>query len=48
MEYFRIIAKNNPTLQKFELQLKNAYDKFEETRQLPVVLIDREGDYVID
>ncbi len=48
MEYLRMTTKNNPTLQKFALQLKDAYDKFEETHEVPLVLIDRKGDYVID
>lgn len=48
MEYFKIAARNNPALQKFEMRLKDAYDKFEETHELPLVLIDRRGDYVID
>ena len=48
MEYFKLTAKNNPALQKFAMELKDAYDKFEETRQVPLVLIDRKGDYVID
>ncbi len=48
MEYFKMTARNNPSLQKFAMELKDAYDKFEETHQLPVVLIDRKGDYVID
>ena len=48
MEYFKSIARNNPSLQKFAMQLKEAYDKFEETHQVPLVLIDRKGDYVID
>ncbi len=47
-EYFKISSKNNPSLQKFAMQLKDAYDKFEDTRQVPLVLIDRRGDYVID
>lgn len=48
LEYFKTIAKNNSSLQKFAMQLKDAYDKFEETHQVPLVLIDRKGDYVID
>ena len=48
LEYFKQTAKNNPSLQKFAMELKDAYDKFEDTRQLPIVLIDRKGDYVID
>lgn len=48
VEYFNNAAKYNPSLQKFALQLKGAYDKFEETKQVPLILIDRKGDYVID
>jgi murein L,D-transpeptidase YafK len=48
LEYFRMSSKNNPSLQKFALQLKDAFDKFEDTRQVPIILIDRKGDYVID
>lgn len=48
VEYFNNAAKYNPSLQKFALQLKDAYDKFEETRQVPLILIDRKGDYIID
>lgn len=48
LEYFANYTKNNPTLQKFALELKNAYDKFEETKEVPLILIDRKGDYVID
>ncbi len=48
MEYFKMTVKNNPSLQKFAMELKGAYDKFEDTRQVPLVLIDRKGDYVID
>lgn len=40
--------QNNPPLQKFALQLKSAYDKFEATRELPIVLIDPKGEYVIE
>lgn len=47
-DYFDNYTKNNPTLQKFALELKNAYDKFEETKEVPLVLINRKGDYVID
>lgn len=46
--YFANYTKNNPALQKFALELKNAYDKFEETKEVPVILIDKKGDYVVD
>jgi murein L,D-transpeptidase YafK len=48
LDYFKMTAKNNPSLQKFAMELKDAFDKFEETHQVPLVLIDRKGDYVID
>jgi len=48
LEYFKQTAKNNPSLQKFAMELKDAYDKFEDTHEVPIVLIDRKGDYVID
>ncbi len=48
IEYFKTISKDNPSLQKFAMQLKTAFDKFEETKQIPLILVDRKGDYVID
>ncbi len=48
MEYFKLATRNNAPLQKFELQLKDAYDKFEDTRQVPLILVNKRGDYVID
>lgn len=48
VEYFNNYTRNNPALQKFALQLKDAYDQFEETKEVPLILIDRKGDYVID
>jgi murein L,D-transpeptidase YafK len=40
--------QNNPSLQKFAMQLKSAYDKFEATKEVPIVLIDPKGQYVIE
>jgi murein L,D-transpeptidase YafK len=48
LEFFENYSRNNPSLEKFGLQLKAAYDKFEATKEVPVVLVDRKGDYVID
>lgn len=47
-EYFENYTKNNPALAQFELQLKTAYDEFEATKEVPIVMIDKKGDYVID
>lgn len=48
IEYFKTVSKDNPSLQKFAMELKGAFDKFEETRQVPLIMIDRKGDYVIN
>lgn len=48
MEYFKLATRTNASLQKFELRLKDAFDKFEDTHEVPLILIDRKGDYVID
>lgn len=47
-EYFKTTTKNNPSLQKFGLQLKVFFDKFEETKQIPLVLINNKGEYIIN
>ncbi|MGN6296339.1 MAG: L,D-transpeptidase family protein [Ginsengibacter sp.] len=47
-EYFDNYTKNKHSLERFELQLKEAYDKFEATKEVPIVMIDRKGDYVIN
>lgn len=48
MDFFTSNTKNNPTLEKFGLQLKKAYDQFELTREVPLILIDRKGDYIVE
>jgi murein L,D-transpeptidase YafK len=48
MDYFKNFAKNNPSLQKFAAELKEAYEKFEDTHELPVILVDPKGNYVVD
>lgn len=47
-EYFENYTRNNPSLARFELQLKAAYDQFEATKEVPIVMVDRKGDYVVD
>jgi murein L,D-transpeptidase YafK len=47
-EYFENYTINNLSLKDFDLRLKEAYDKFEATRQVPIILIDPKGEYVID
>lgn len=48
LEFYENYLKNNPSLAKFGQQLRTAYDEFETTKQVPVILVDSKGDYVID
>jgi murein L,D-transpeptidase YafK len=48
LEYLATYTKNKPELQKFALKLKAAFDHFEETKQLPVYMINKKGEYVIN
>ena len=47
-DFFTNYVKSNPPLEKFALQLRKAYDDFEETNQVPLILISRKGEYVIN
>lgn len=40
--------KSNLTINKFILTLKSVFDYFEKNKQLPVILINKKGDYVIN
>jgi len=48
MEYLNQETKDNKALKKFALNLKEAFDYFEEKKQLPVILINKKGDYIIN
>ena len=45
--YLERQIQNDPDLQKFEAKMKQVYDYFETTRQLPVVGVDARGEYVL-
>lgn len=47
MEYLTRITKDNPAIQKFAVKLKEAYDLFEKDKQLPVIGINKKGEYFI-
>ena len=47
-EYLRTTTKNNPALENFANQLKAMFDRFEETKQLPIVMINKKGEYVVN
>lgn len=48
MEYLANTTKNNQPLQKFAIQLKEAFDKFEENKQIPLVMVNKKGQYLIN
>ena len=48
LEYLNSTTKNNPALHNFALQLKEAFDKFEEKKQVPLVMVNKKGEYLID
>ena len=47
-EYLAQATKENQTLQKFAISLKSAFDKFEEKKQLPLILVNKKGEYIVE
>ncbi len=47
-DYLNTIVKNNPSLEGFFGQLKTSYDLFEKTKQVPLVLVDQNGNYLFN
>ena len=48
MDYMATATKENKALRKFALNLKEAFDYFEEKKQLPVILVNKKGEYIIN
>lgn len=48
MEYLAQATKDNQALQKFAVNLKAAFDYFEEKKNLPVILVNKKGQYIIN
>lgn len=48
MEFLNQETKDNKSLKKFAFNLKEAFDYFEEKKQLPVILINKKGEYIIN
>ncbi|MEO6820043.1 MAG: L,D-transpeptidase family protein [Ginsengibacter sp.] len=48
VEYLENAFRSSAALQKFSLQLKKVYDEFEKTHELPIIMIDQKGDYVVN
>ena len=48
LDYLNTTTKKNQQLQQFASQLKEAFDKFEEKKQIPLVLVNKKGQYLFD
>lgn len=48
IEYLAETTLGNQTIQKFAVKLKEAFDYFEEKKQLPLILVNKSGEYVIN
>jgi len=48
VEYLNNIIKDNTSLQQFNKNIKAVYDYFETQKELPIILINRKGEYVIN
>jgi len=47
-DYLNKLTKDDPSLKQFALRLEDAFDYFEKYRQLPVIMTNERGDYVVD
>lgn len=48
IEYFNLASRGNQPLHKFAAELKDAFDKFEEKKQVPLVMVNQKGKYLIN
>ncbi|TMI70598.1 MAG: hypothetical protein E6H09_16815 [Bacteroidetes bacterium] len=48
LNYFNNLAKDDPSLKKFAAKLEDAFDYFDKFKQLPIIMIDDKGDYIVN
>ena len=48
VEYLDNLTKDDPQLKQFASKLEDAFDYFEKYRQLPVIMINEKGEYIVD
>jgi len=48
LEYLNTTIKNNPALQDFNHHIREVFDYFETKKQLPVIMVNKKGEYVMD
>ena len=47
-EYLATVTKENQPLQRFAVSLKAAFDHFEEKKELPLVMVNKKGEYIVN
>ncbi|HLL42932.1 MAG TPA: L,D-transpeptidase family protein [Segetibacter sp.] len=47
-EYLAKTTKDNQDLQRFAIKIKEVFDYFEEKKKLPLIFINKKGDYVVN
>ncbi len=47
-EYLAQLTRENQQLQRFAISLKAVYDEFEEKKQLPLILVNKKGEYIVE
>ena len=45
--YFTKVSKDNYSLQRFTVSLKDAYDYFENKKTIPLISVNKKGEYII-
>src|SRR4051812_29180870 len=48
MEYLNSTIKNNAYLQQFNKNIKEVFDYFESKKQLPIIMVNKRGEYVLN
>ncbi|MEO6733188.1 MAG: L,D-transpeptidase family protein [Ferruginibacter sp.] len=48
LEYLAQATKENQALQTFAVTLKGAFDYFEAKKQLPIILVNKKGQYIVN
>jgi murein L,D-transpeptidase YafK len=44
---FARITKDNQDVQRFAIKIKEVYDYFEQKKKLPLITVNKKGDYVV-
>jgi murein L,D-transpeptidase YafK len=48
VNYLNSLTKNDPALKKFTARLEDAFDYFDKHKQLPVIMVNENGEYMVN